>query len=259
MPPDIWYAVEIGAIAFFAGAFGAMVGIGGGLFLVPALISFFGVGTAEARGASLVAVCVTSIAGSLVYLRKDLVDFFRASYLQLPTSVGALLGAFMGGALDETVVRLLFACFLLYVTFRLWIPEQQEFQQTSRSLSWKAAILACLAGGIISSLLGVGGGIIFVPVLVLLFNLTPQRAAATSTYLIGLTAAASGLIYQQMGHMNPKIVIPCVLGILMGAMIGARTAPKVPAVLLRRTFSVVTFLSALILLDKVIRSYWTGA
>ncbi len=117
---DLWL---IAAIAAFAGGLGAMLGIGGGIILVPVLISFFGVDAIHARTASLVAVCVTSLAGSLVYLKEGATDLVAVSYMQLPTAVGAIAGAIVGSRLDDKVIRLLFAILVVIVGFRMLFAE----------------------------------------------------------------------------------------------------------------------------------------
>ncbi len=100
-----------------------MLGIGGGIILVPVLISFFGVDAIHARTASLVAVCVTSLAGSLVYLKEGATDLVAVSYMQLPTAVGAIAGAIVGSRLDDKVIRLLFAILVVIVGFRMLFAE----------------------------------------------------------------------------------------------------------------------------------------
>ncbi|MBA3725727.1 MAG: sulfite exporter TauE/SafE family protein [Armatimonadetes bacterium] len=240
----------IGVVSAFAGGLGAMLGIGGGIILVPVLISVFGVDAIHARTASLVAVCVTSMAGSLVYLREGETDLVSAGYLQLPTAIGAVLGAIVGGRFDEELIRFLFAITVVIVAIRMLLPDRAGGASTRKS--WTYAALACVAGGLLSSILGVGGGIVFVPVLALLLSLPQRAASATSTYLIGLTAAASALIYFTQGQMDAVLAIPTALGILIGAQAGARLSGFVSRDSLRRAFAVVMFVNAFLLLKGVL-------
>lgn len=258
----------IGLVAVFAGSLGAAMGIGGGLVLVPALITLFHVDTEQARAASLISVAVTSMAGSLVYLRERAVDLVAGSYLQLPTAVGAVTGALIGEALDANIVRLLFAALLLVVAVRLWThsraerlallsPADPESVPLITRRAWLFAGASCLGGGLISSLLGVGGGIIFVPVLTLLLLKSAQHASATSTYLIGLTGAAGALIYiRALSREGPDltlvaVAIPAALGIFVGAQIGARVSKRISGPALRAAFSIVMLLNSGMLLWKV--------
>ncbi|MCH8274669.1 MAG: sulfite exporter TauE/SafE family protein [Armatimonadetes bacterium] len=249
--PILW---GIAAVSVLAGAFGAMLGLGGGIILVPLLIAVFSVETEAARFASLVAVCVTSLAGSLVYLREGVTDLVYAGYLQLPTIVGAVAGALIGSRLDATVVKVLFAALLLFVAWRLLRAKALPSARGANRGRWMAAGGACLGAGLLSSLLGVGGGLIFVPVLSLLLARPPRVAAATSTYLIGLTAAASALIYARAGQMDANIAVPAALGILVGAQVGARVSRFVPGLLLRRVFAAVMLVNAFLLIQTVLRN-----
>lgn len=243
----------IGVVSALAGGLGAMLGVGGGIILVPVLISFFGVDAIHARTASLVAVCVTSMAGSLVYLRQGETDLVSASYLQLPTAIGAIVGALIGGRLDDEGIRFLFAITVVAVAIRMLWPN--SVKEPSARKNWLYAGLACIVGGLLSSLLGVGGGIVFVPVMALLLSLPQRAASATSTYLIGLTASASALIYFQQGQMDVSLAIPTAFGILVGAQLGARLSGFVRGDHLRRAFAFLMFVNAFLLLKGVL-SVW---
>lgn len=235
------------------------MGIGGGIFLVPALITLFHVEAEHARTASLVAVCVTSLAASLIYLKEQMVDLTYAGYLQLPTAIGALAGALVGERLSEDAVRVLFALFLVVVSGRLIAKQQDALPGSSHHRNtWLAASAACLGAGIVSSLLGVGGGIIFVPVLTLLLARPVRIAAATSTYLIGLTGAASALVYVRgMTRAGPdpmlvSVAVPSVVGIFVGAQIGARVSKVLPGERLRLAFAALMLINAGLLVWKVL-------
>jgi uncharacterized membrane protein YfcA len=245
----------IGIMSVFVGGFAAMLGIGGGIVLVPLLISAFGIDAIHARSASLAAVCVTSLAASVVYLREGQTNIVEAGYLQLPTAVGAITGALIGKRLDETLIRFLFAAMVVLSAIRMFKRPAPKPDGTEPQKRWMAAIIACLAGGIISSLLGVGGGIIFVPVLALLMHLPQRAGSATSTYLIGLTTAASALLYFRAGQMDVALAVPCAAGILVGAQIGARLSGKVDGLRLRRAFALLMFANAALLFRSVYRAW----
>lgn len=233
------------------------MGIGGGIILVPVLIAFFSVDATHARGASLVSVCVTSLAGSVVYLREGVTDLQKASYMQLPTVVGAITGALLGSRLDDRAIRLAFAALVLFVGWKMLFGKNTEDDARGENHQWVKAGTACFGGGVLSSLLGVGGGLVFVPVLVLLLSAEQRSASATSTYLIGLTAAASGLIYYQHGQVDVGIAIPAALGILIGAQIGAHVSGLVSGFWLRKIFGIVMWVNAYLLAEKAVRQ-WLG-
>lgn len=261
--------VSIALVALFAGSLGAAMGIGGGLVLVPILITLFSIDTEHARAASLISVAVTSMAGSLVYLKERAVDLVVGSYLQLPTAAGAVIGALVGTSIDPDLVRVLFAALLVFVAARLWVHtwrdkvanQSEVVRDSNGSVSTKAWLLAgasCVGAGFVSSLLGVGGGIIFVPVLALMLFKSARHASATSTYLIGLTGAASALIYVRALTRegdDPTLVavaIPAALGIFLGAQIGARLSRHIAGHALRIAFCFLMIINAGMLVWKVI-------
>jgi uncharacterized membrane protein YfcA len=255
----------IGLVAVFAGSLGSAMGIGGGLILVPVLISVFSIDTEHARAASLIAVAVTSIGGSLVYLREGSVDSETGAFLQAPTAIGAIIGAFVGSTLDPNVVRVLFSALLLAVAARLIMLARSESKGAVTSTSpfltrhrWLIATLGCLLGGIVSSLLGVGGGIIFVPLLALALNKSARVSAATSTYLIGLTGAASALIYvRKLTQVGPDetlvaLAIPTAIGVFIGSQIGARASRRLAGPVMRYAFAALMVVNAGLLMWKVV-------
>ena len=255
MTPEVLLALELGAVAVIAGAVGSMLGIGGGIILVPVFIALLGIDAQVARSASLVAVCVTSLAGSLVYLKEGVVDIERGATLQLPTVAGAIIGAVVGSAIDPIVMQLLFALLVLAIGFKMFAKDVKSTPPTQRDIG--LSIAGCILGGFVSSLLGVGGGVFFVPILALLIGLPQRTAAATSTFLIGLTAATSAIIYFRQGQMDLDVSIPAALGILLGAQLGARISGKVSDLFLRRMFAVVKIVTAGLLLKGVI-THWVS-
>jgi uncharacterized membrane protein YfcA len=253
MAPEVLLNLELGGIALLAGGVGSMLGIGGGIILVPFFIAIAGIDPHIARSASLVAVCVTSLAGSAVYLKEGVADLERGAALQLPTVVGAIIGALVGGAIDPVLMQLLFAVLVLAIGFKMFSKEVKEAPPSRRD--WILTIAGCLLGGFVSSLLGVGGGVFFVPILAILIGLPQRTAAATSTFLIGLTAATSAIIYFRQGQMDLDVTVPTAVGILIGAQLGARISAKIPNLFLRRMFATVKFINAGLLIKGVISAW----
>lgn len=253
MPPDLLLLLELGSVAILAGAVGSALGIGGGIILVPFFIALLGIDAPIARSASLVAVCVTSLAGSLVYLKQGVTDLEKGALLQFPTIVGAIIGAILGSVIDPVLMQFIFAIVVLMIGFKMFSKEVKTEQPSQRD--WTLAVIGCLIGGMVSSLLGVGGGVFFVPILAILIGLPQRTAAATSTFLIGLTAATSALIYYRQGQMDLHVTIPAAIGILIGAQAGARISRHVPNLWLRRTFAVVKFGNAALLMKGVLSAW----
>jgi len=236
-------------VAVGAGAFGAMLGLGGGIILVPALSLLFNVPITQAVGASLVGVVATSCAGVQGYLRAGLVDWRIAVRLLIPTMLGAIGGGLLVGIIPSKVVAGLFILLILYVVVQmLWAsrhPLQVEVKAdecragwNSPSQKWLAAALSA-TGGVISALLGVGGGLIQVPVLHTLLRAPLRCAIGTSAFLIGATASTSALLYLVQGKLFVDVVVPATLGVMVGAKIGVLLAHRTPVIVLRGIFLVV--------------------
>lgn len=242
----------IAFVAAIAGALGAILGIGGGIILVPILVSFFAVDVEHARSASLVSVVVTSLGGSLIYLREGVADIVKASYLQLPTAIGAVGGAYLGARLNDKIIRLLFGLFIILVSLRLMFGKDTQSNFRPHRGHWLLAFLACIGAGLLSAVLGVGGGIVFVPVVILLLAQTPHVATATSTFLIGLTGAASALIYAKAGQMDYELTLIAAVGIFLGAQVGARIGHWISGKMLRKVFAAILLINAYLLISKVI-------
>jgi uncharacterized membrane protein YfcA len=245
--------IAVAAVSLAAGAFGGMLGVGGGIVLVPVLVGAFGIPLEEARSASLVSVIVTSLGSSLVYLKDGITDLERAGPLQLPTVIGALAGAFLGTIMPGRIVAGMFSMLIFFVSWRMMVRRDDAPPPSLAGSVWLWASLACVFGGVLSSLLGVGGGLIFVPVMALLFGAEQRAASATSAFLIGITAASSALIYQRSGHLDPWLGVSSAGGIFVGAQAGARLSSRLSGRGLRITFSSVMIAIGVMLLVRVVR------
>jgi uncharacterized membrane protein YfcA len=232
-------------IAIGAGAFGSMLGLGGGIILVPALTVLMGVPIKQAVAASLVAVAATSCAGVQTYLQAGLVDWRLGVRLLIPTLCGAIAGGLLIGYIPEAAVRWLFIALVLYVLGQmLWSLRRPVAAQAARPdcrTQWDtrqrgiAVSLSALAGAI-SALLGVGGGLIQVPLMHTILHAPLRCAIGTSTFLIGATASASALLYLVQGKLPTDYVVPATLGIVIGARFGVKLAQQAPTLALRLIF-----------------------
>ncbi len=239
-------------VALVACGFGAMFGIGGGVIIVPIFVNFLGVDVEKARSAALVAVCITSLGANLVNFRSDLVEFEKIGFLQFPTVIGALIGAWIGKLLDPNMMRFLFGVFLLYVAWQLTakpkeLPVGKVFHE-----KWVYAVGALICGGFLSALLGIGGGLIFVPVIALLLGRDIRIATATSAFLIGLTATTGASYYIAVGQMDANLAVWTSLGAVIGAIIGARTAQLIKGNILKYTFALILVANSALLISKAL-------
>ncbi|MFQ3610066.1 MAG: sulfite exporter TauE/SafE family protein [Fimbriimonadales bacterium] len=232
-------------IAVGAGAFGSMLGLGGGIILVPALTLLMELDIKIAVATSLVGVAATSCAGVQTYLQSGLVDWRIAVRLLIPTIAGAIAGGLLLPILEPQLVAGLFILLIFYVLGQmLWamrhpstsVPLQGDCRTQWNPRQRTVAVGLSFFGGITSAILGVGGGLIQVPLLHAILKAPLRCAIGTSTFLIGATASTSALLYLVQGKLQPDTVVPATLGVLVGARLGAKFAQRVPATALRLLF-----------------------
>jgi uncharacterized membrane protein YfcA len=260
----------VGGIA--AGAFGSLLGLGGGLLIVPLLTFGFGLPLREAVGVSLVCVIVTSSAAAGVYLERRQANLRLGMTLELFTAIGAIAGGLVAFLIDERVLAGLFAALLVYVAATMlrgksptvrsatveeaapsiadaaasepepaWetasgFPSDSEGGGEALVRRYPAGVLGSIGAGVVSALLGIGGGIVKVPVMHLVMGVPLRVATATSNLMIGITASASAMVYLLRGAIDVNAAGPTALGVFVGATIGSRLGGRVNLGLLRLLF-----------------------
>jgi hypothetical protein len=225
-----------------AGLFGALLGLGGGIFLVPALTLLFHVPLRLAVGTSLMCVVANSAGVAAVTSPGRGPDLSLAMRLEASTVFGAILGGLLAGHVSTAALSLLFAG-VVYLTAvytaakarRKAGPGELEalFRTDYEPRHWAAGSAAALVAGAISGLLGVGGGFIKVPVMYALMEVPLGVATATSNFMVGITAAASFFVYYGRGEVRPLLAVPTALGVFGGALLGAYLLPRAKAQWLR--------------------------
>ena len=264
-----------------AGVFGSLLGLGGGVLLVPMLTLGFGLPLREAIGVSLISVIVTSSAAAGVYLERHVANLRLGMTLELFTATGALVGGSIAFLLDEQVLSLLFGGLLLYVAATMARagfrsapdavmdadgPEPAneaapaEPTTTLERLSGPGyrvrrlglGVVGATGAGLVSALLGIGGGIIKVPLMHLAMGVPFRVATATSNMMIGITAAASAVIYLIRGGIDPYVAGPTAIGVFVGATVGSRLGHRVDLRYLRLTFVVVLVYLAIQMLSRAL-------
>jgi uncharacterized protein len=247
--------ILIACVALLVGGLGSMLGIGGGVLLIPLLTGLFGVPIKVAIGASIVSVIATSSAAGAVYVGHGLSHTRLSMVLEIATTIGALAGGITAVLLSPNLLAGLFAAVLIYVVYSMRRLPKAEGQTTPTGLldtsytdpatgqtvtygvrNLPLGMSASFLAGNVSGLLGIGGGIIKVPIMSLLMGMPLRAAIATSNFMIGVTAASSAVIYYQRGFLDPGIAIPTALGVLVGAQIGTRVGGKVRSQWLKHIF-----------------------
>jgi uncharacterized protein len=237
-------SVLLVVLGFFAGLLGALTGIGGGVLLSPILALHFGIPIRQAIGTSLIAVITTSAASSSVHLQRHTTDIRLGMTLELATSFGAAITAYLVAYFNRSALEGLFAGFLLYSAFTILrrggkITPEDEVDEPPVSGNGEVVIPpyepqryplglgASLVAGALSGLLGIGGGPIKVPVMYIFMNVPLLVATATSNFMIGVTAAASAIVYYRRGDILVQYAAPLAVGVFLGSLLGARMAPRI--------------------------------
>lgn len=279
---DIFFYAGLSATGFGAGLLGALLGLGGGVFVVPALILIFGLPNLTAIGTSNVAVVATSTSGASSYVRNRLANIRLALVLLISTTIAATISSLVASFLPAQVLSGLFALVLMYTAYSMFTSSKQAdaVARSPRSEAEAEADELPLGGtyhdpaagkaveyhprnvrsgmaisalaGVVAGLLGVGGGIIQMPVMNLLMGVPFKVATGTSNFMIGVTATSAAFVRYSHGDVNPLIAVPTALFVFLGARVGAWLVPRTPIVRLKRTFTwVAIVIAALMLLQAV--------
>lgn len=280
-PLSLSHAVVSFLIALLAGAFGSVLGIGGGLFIIPSLNLFLGVQLKTAIAASIVAVIATSLGGGHVYVRNGVADIRLGLILALATAPSAVVGAILATHVNARVLAAVFAVVLGASAYRMLAstrsgsspegsekrlpPSRLHFRPSYREPSTGEVIPYSISrlplgvgtstiAGLVSGMLGVGGGIVQVPVMNLLMGVPIKVATTTSTYVIGITAMAGAFVYynHRPSLVDPALAVPVTIGVFIGASVGSRVLGRVSQGALRNTFTVVLVIYAIQMALRVV-------
>jgi uncharacterized membrane protein YfcA len=215
---------------------GALAGVGGGIIITPLLAIYFGLPIHQAIGVSLLCVIATSTATSSLYVERHVTDIRLGMTLELATTVGALIAALVAHHINRRTLAVLFACFLLYsagsLVKKAWESRHEKREETIPEYTpenYPVGLAASLIAGGFSGLLGIGGGPIKVPVMLLFMKVPLRVATATSNFMIGVTAATSAYVYWGHGDVRVDIAVPLVAGVFGGSLLCSRLSAKIRA------------------------------
>jgi len=262
--------------SFGAGLLGALTGLGGGLVIVPMMTLLFHIDLRYAIGASLVSVIATSSGAAAAYVREGYTNVRIGIFLEVATTIGALVGAALAGFIPTSALAVLFGLVLLYTAYRsLRAPDEHPVDLPSDPLAVrlkmnstyptaggmrpysvqgvKGGFALMFVAGILSALLGIGSGIVKVLAMDRTMKLPFKVSTTTSNFMIGVTAAASAGVYLHRGYIEPVISFPVMLGVLSGALLGARILAGARTLWLRRLFTAVVVVLAVEMLYKGLR------
>lgn len=239
--------VEFSAVLFFgsflAGLVGATSGLGGGIILMPLLALFFKMNILLAIGGSLMGVIATSLGASTHFLKKGLVDIKTAAILETATVPGAIAGAILATIVHEGIIFVIFGCILIFSVIESKIDKPNGDHEHSPQHIWIGWVIMLIAG-LFSGLLGIGSGAFKVIAMDRVMKMPFRISTATSSFMIGVTAAASASTFYHMGYISSEIIVALVPGVLLGSLAGARIVSSINIKYLRTTFSVIICLLA---------------
>jgi uncharacterized protein len=241
-----------------AGMFGSLLGLGGGVLIVPLLTLVFGLELREAVGVSLVSVIMTSSVAAGVYLERHVADLRLGMRLELFTAIGALVGGSIAFLIDERWLAILFALLLVYVAVSMLRASDPAETPASGEIppyevrNLPLGVVGATGAGVVSAMVGVGGGIIKVPLMHLAMGVPLRVSTATSNLMVGITAAASAVIYVIHGEVDPYVAGPTAIGVFLGASLGSRIAHRIDIRILRWLFVVVLLYTAVQMLLRVV-------
>lgn len=242
--------ISLAAGGFLAGLVGSLMGLGGGLVAVPFLNLLLGVPMHQAAAAGLVSTLAVSCGAAGRYLRQaGLVDIYLALELELAAAAGGLAGGYLVGFLGGASLQILFACVLTYSGFQILRRARAPGPSGEKGApagSWRKplALGLCLLAGLLAGLLGIGGGLVVVPVLYLVLGLPFKSATATSNFMMGLTAVPALCGFVARGDLQLGLAGPLAAGVLAGATLGAWLMPRLGSRWLKLAFSLLLLVTA---------------
>ncbi|MGO9404128.1 MAG: sulfite exporter TauE/SafE family protein [Terriglobales bacterium] len=267
------FTVIVAIVSFAAGFLGSLTGLGGGVVLVPLLTTFFHVDIRYAIGASLVSVIATSSGAAASYVKEGFSNIRIGMFLEIATTFGALLGAFLATRMPTNALAIIFGAVLLYSAFVSRKPRPQalrslppdplatrlrlngsfpdeEGQRAYNVQRVPAGFSLMFGAGALSGLLGIGSGAVKVLAMDQAMQIPFKVSTTTSNFMIGVTAAASAGIYLSRGYVDPGLAMPVMLGVLGGSLLGSRILVKAETKSLRLVFAAVILVLGLQMLYK---------
>ena len=256
------FDLSVLGISVLAGILGSLLGLGGGIIIIPTLTLLFRIDIHYAIGASIVSVIATSSGAAAAYVRERMTNLRVAMVLELATTAGALTGAYLAGQLAVRWLYVIFGIVMGYSALMMFRKRHQIAGEEVIAAPWadylklhssyydeaagreivyrvartRVGLGLMYIAGIVSGLLGIGSGALKVPAMDLAMRLPIKVSTATSNFMIGVTAAASAGVYFARGDIDPFIAAPVATGVLIGAVLGSRLLGRLQSTTIRLVF-----------------------
>lgn len=263
--------------AYLAGLLGSLTGLGGGVVVIPVLTLGFGVDFHYAIGAALVASIATSSGSGSAYVKEGITNIRLGMFLEIATTIGAVVGAIIAVWLNNSTIAIIYGCVLILTAamqqrrksdhdgvvgsdlarrlklFGTW-PQRDGSMKAYQLRGVGGGFSVMLLAGVLSGILGIGSGVLKVIAMDGIMKVPFKVSTTTSNFMMGVTACASAVVYIQRGNIVPGIACPVLIGVLFGALTGARLLKKLDVRLLRQIFCIAILLVAF----NMIWQGWTG-
>jgi uncharacterized membrane protein YfcA len=253
--------------AYLAGLVGSLTGLGGGVVVIPLLTLVFHVDIRYAIGAALLASIANSSGAASAYVKEGITNIRLGMFLEIATTIGAVGGAVIAVYTPTNTIAILFGAILLFSAAMTIRKKNQEVSTVGSPLSYKlklnssyptkdgevsyklknvgAGFSIMALAGVLSGLLGIGSGALKVLAMDSTMHIPFKVSTTTSNFMIGVTAAASAVVYLQRGYMDAGIAFPVMLGVLGGAFTGSKLLTRMDPKVLKYIFCVaITFVAA---------------
>lgn len=260
------FTIVLLAGAFIAGLLGSLTGLGGGVVVIPLLTLLFHVDIRYAIGAALLASIATSSGAATAYVKEGITNIRLGMFLEIATTIGAVIGAVIAIYMPSNTIAIIFGVVLIFSAAMTIRRKNEQSLKEGSKLAEKLKLnstypsegivvpykLTNVVGGfslmgiagVLSGLLGIGSGSLKVLAMDGLMKIPFKVSTTTSNFMIGVTAAASAVVYLQRGYMDPGIAFPVILGVLCGAVTGSKLLKKMNPRTLRIIFSIaITFVA----------------
>lgn len=253
--------------SYLAGLLGSLTGLGGGVVVIPLLTLVFGVDIRYAIGAALLASIATSSGAATAYVKEGITNIRLGMFLEIATTIGAVIGALVAVYTPVNTIAIMFGSVLIFSAAMTLRKKNQEALTEGSKLSYLlklngsystkegvvdyklknigAGFSIMTVAGVISGLLGIGSGALKVLAMDTAMRIPFKVSTTTSNFMIGVTAAASAVVYLQRGYMDPGIGFPVILGVLAGAFTGSKLLSRINPQTLRIIFCVAIVFVAL--------------
>jgi uncharacterized membrane protein YfcA len=230
--------------SYFAGLLGSLTGLGGGVVIIPLLTLLLNVDIHYAIGASLVSVIATSSGSAAAYVKEGITNIRLGMFLEIATTAGAMVGALIAVYIPTHYIAILFGVILILSAIMSLKKKAEVINQEHSALAEKLKLnstfptnngavaykvknvgggfFMMMFAGTISGLLGIGSGALKVLAMDTIMRIPFKVSTTTSNFMIGVTAAASAVVYLQRGYIDPGLSMPVAIGVLLGALSGSK-------------------------------------